>query len=49
MSNDQDNGVIQQRSSIMLAFFTMLYREYCRARLAEMRKYQLTHPAVGTN
>jgi hypothetical protein len=25
----------------MLAFFTMLYREYCRARLAEMRKYRL--------
>jgi len=33
----------------MMAFFTMLYREYCRARLAEMRKYQLTHPAAGTN
>jgi hypothetical protein len=47
MSNDQDNGVIQQRSSIMMAFFTMLYREYCRARLAEMRKYQLTHPGGG--
>jgi len=28
----------------MLAFFTMLYREYCLARLTEMRKYQLTHP-----
>jgi hypothetical protein len=39
--------VIKQRSSIMLAFFTMLYREYCRARLAEMRKYQLTHPGGG--
>jgi hypothetical protein len=38
MSNDQDNSVIKRRSSIMLAFFTMLYREYCRARLAEMRK-----------
>jgi len=36
-----------RRSSIMLAFFTMLYREYCRARLAEMRKYQLTHPGGG--
>jgi len=23
-----------------VAFFTMLYRGYCRARLAEMRKYQ---------
>ena len=39
--------VIKQRSSIMLAFFTMLYHEYCRARLAEMRKYQLTHPRGG--
>jgi hypothetical protein len=39
--------VVKQRSSIMLAFFTMLYREYCRARLAEMRKYQLTHPGGG--
>jgi hypothetical protein len=39
--------VIKQRSSIMLAFFTMLYRGYCRARLAEMRKYQLTHPRGG--
>jgi hypothetical protein len=47
MSNDQDNGVIQQRSSIMLAFFTMLYREYCRSRLAEMRKYQLTLKKSG--
>jgi len=40
-------NAIKQRSSIMLAFFTMLYREYCRARLAEMRKYQLTHPGGG--
>jgi hypothetical protein len=31
----------------MLAFLTMLYRGYCRARLAEMRKYQLTHPGGG--
>jgi hypothetical protein len=31
----------------MLAFFTMLYREYCRAHLTEMRKYQLTHPGGG--
>jgi hypothetical protein len=40
-------AVIKQRSSIMLAFFTMLYRGYCRARLAEMRKFQLTHPGSG--
>ena len=31
----------------MLAFFTMLYREYCRGRLAEMRKYQLIHTGGG--
>jgi hypothetical protein len=40
-------AVIKQRSSIMLAFFTMLYRGYCRARLAEMRKYQSIHPGGG--
>jgi hypothetical protein len=39
--------VIKQRSSIMLAFFTMLYREHCRARLAEMRKHPT--PAAGIN
>jgi len=27
---------------IMLTLITLLYREYCRARLLEMRKYQQT-------
>jgi hypothetical protein len=30
--------MIKQRGSIMAAIFDFLYREYCRARLAEMRK-----------
>lgn len=29
----------------MLTLFDLLYREYCRARLAEMRKQLLIHPA----
>jgi hypothetical protein len=33
----QDRTVIRQWSSIMSAIFDLLYREYCRARLAEMR------------
>jgi hypothetical protein len=32
---------IKRRSSIMPAIFDFLYREYCRARLAEMRKQLL--------
>jgi hypothetical protein len=28
----------QQRSSVMSAFLTLIYREYCRARLAEMQR-----------
>jgi hypothetical protein len=31
----------QQRGSIMWAILNILYREYCRARLVEMRKLQL--------
>jgi hypothetical protein len=31
----------QRRGSIMPAIFDLLYREYCRARLAEMRKQLL--------
>jgi hypothetical protein len=33
--------MIQQRGSIMPALFDYLYGEYCRARLAEMRKQLL--------
>jgi hypothetical protein len=28
----------QQRSSVMLAILTLIYREFCLARIAEMRK-----------
>jgi hypothetical protein len=31
----------KRRGSIMSAIFDLLYREYCRARLAEMRKQLL--------
>ena len=34
----------KQRGSIMSAIFDLLYREYCRARLAEMRKQLLLRP-----
>ena len=33
--------MIKQRGSIMPSIFDFLYREYCRARLAEMRKQLL--------
>ncbi|MGA8901133.1 hypothetical protein [Bradyrhizobium sp.] len=33
--------MIKQRGSIMPALFDFLYREYCRTRLAEMRKQHL--------
>ena len=36
--------MIKQRGSIMPAIFDLLYREYCRARLAEMRKQLLIRP-----
>jgi len=35
---------IKQRGEIMPAIFDILYREYCRARLAEMRKQLLISP-----
>jgi hypothetical protein len=34
----------KQRDWIMPALFDLLYREYCRARLAEMRKQLLISP-----
>ena len=42
-SKDSVNGRSddQQRGSIMPALFDFLYREYCRTRLAEMRKQLL--------
>ena len=33
--------MIKRRGSVMPAIFDFLYREYCRARLAEMRKQLL--------
>jgi hypothetical protein len=36
--------MIKQRGSIMPLVFDMLYHEYCRARLAEMRKQLLIRP-----
>ncbi len=37
--------IIKRRGSIMPTIFDFLYREYCRARLAEMRKQLLLVPA----
>ena len=34
-------AMIKRRDTIMPALFNFLYREYCRARLAEMRKQLL--------
>jgi hypothetical protein len=34
-------GNDQQWSSIMSALLTLIYREYCRARLAEMHRHRL--------
>ena len=36
-------GVIKRWGSIMWAIITFLYRQYCLARLAEMRRYRLGH------
>jgi hypothetical protein len=36
--------MVRRRGSIMPAIFDLLYREYCRARLAEMRKQLLVRP-----
>jgi hypothetical protein len=37
--------MIKRRGSIMPTIFDFLYREYCRARLAEMRKQLLVSAA----
>jgi hypothetical protein len=34
-------SVTQQRGSVMWSLINALYREYCRARLAEMRRFEL--------
>lgn len=40
------HGDDQTRSSIMPTIFHVLYREFCRARLAEMRKQLLLWPGT---
>ena len=40
-----DGAMIKRRGSIMPSIFDLLYREYCRARLAEMRKQLLVSTA----
>jgi hypothetical protein len=37
-------AMVKQRGSIVPTLFDGLYREYCRARLAEMRKQLLLRP-----
>jgi hypothetical protein len=37
--------MIKQRGTIMWALISLLYREYCRARLTEMRKFRLATTA----
>jgi hypothetical protein len=34
---------IERRGAIMWAIINILYREYCLARLTEMRQFELTH------
>jgi hypothetical protein len=41
MINKSFAAMIKRRGSIMPAILDLLYREYCRARLAEMRKQLL--------
>jgi hypothetical protein len=41
-------ALVEQRSSIMPALFDMLYHEYCRARLDEMRSQLLLRPGPVT-
>lgn len=36
-------ALVKRWSSIMSALITLIYREYCLARLAEMRKCHLAH------
>jgi hypothetical protein len=33
------SALIKQRSSVMSALLTLIYHEFCKARLAEMRKH----------
>jgi hypothetical protein len=47
MGNDEDRGVIKQWSSIMSALFNLIYREYCKARLAEMQKQRVEPITLG--
>jgi len=35
--------MIKQRGSIMWTIISFLYRQYCLARLVEMRRYRLAH------
>jgi hypothetical protein len=47
MPRDVVSGTVRwsdDGGSIMPAIFDLLYREYCRARLAEMRKQLLVRP-----
>jgi hypothetical protein len=42
----QARGILspdQQWGSIMWAIINILYRQYCRARLVEIRKFELEH------
>jgi hypothetical protein len=41
MAESDRVGVVLSEGSIMSALLDLLYREYCRARLAEMRKQLL--------
>jgi hypothetical protein len=41
MAESDRVGVVLSEGSIMSAWLDLLYREYCRARLAEMRKQLL--------
>src|SRR6266516_1354314 len=38
--------VIRQRGTVMWALISLFYREYCRARLAEMRKYRRANTSL---
>jgi hypothetical protein len=38
------SGADQGRSSIMWTILRLIYREYCKARLMEMRKYHRAAP-----
>jgi hypothetical protein len=38
---------IKQRGSVMWAIINILYRRYCRARLVEVRKFELRNGAMS--